>query len=94
MGKRYVEDTQPSDFDVLKAIRFCWERGIYFYPVIISGTGSGYKYPPKCRIELKQNGITKLGEEEYNQVSQADEMYDKIRQLYLHRQSQILLKTK
>ena len=84
MGK-YDDVHTFDDFDVLRAIRWCWDRGIYFYPKVIEGQSKGFKVIPKVKIEMKANKVTRLGNETY---SQGDKLYDKIRELYMHKYNQ------
>ena len=72
---------------MIKAIRFCWDLGVYFYPVVISGQSSSLKVVPKVKIAFKQGSKDPVeGKLEYNQN---DELYDKIRELYLHKYNQL-----
>tara|TARA_R110000744_G_scaffold40521_1_gene91947 strand:- start:5037 stop:5312 length:276 start_codon:yes stop_codon:yes gene_type:complete len=84
MGK-YDDVYTFDDFDVLRAIKWCWDRGIYFYPKVIGGQSSSFKVVPKVRIELRMGKVTKLGTEQY---TQGDKLYDKIRELYMHKYDQ------
>lgn len=79
---RYKDKYLYDDFDVILAIKWCWDRGIYFYPVVIPNQAISSKFIPKVRIELKVGGKIVTGKEEY---SQKEELYDKIRELYMHK---------
>lgn len=82
MGK-YDNIHTFDDEDFLKAIRWCWDRGIYFYPVVISGQSKSFKVVPKVKIEMSTRGYKpKIGSVEY---IQNDKLYDKIRELYMHK---------
>ncbi len=85
--KKFKSNIEHNDFDVLAAIKYCWDRGIYFYPVVIPNQEKSLKFTPKCRIEFRHTGKTKVGDLEYQQGT---ELYDKIRELYLHKHHQMI----
>jgi len=74
------------DTDLIDAIRDCWDRGIYFYPVVVEGQSKALKVIPKVKIQFKQGRNIRTGDVLYNQ---GDELYEKIRELYLHKYAQV-----
>ena len=70
------------DTDLIDAIRDCWDRGIYFYPVVAEDKA----LMPKVKIQFKQGRNIRTGDVLYNQ---GDELYEKIRELYLHKYAQV-----
>ena len=79
------ETNHLFDTDLIEAVQHCWERGIYFYPVVIAGQSNAHKVIPKVKIQFKQGKLVKTGEVAY---SQGYELYEKIRELYLHKYKQ------
>ena len=74
---------QQKHFDtdqIANALRYCWGRGIYAYPVVHSGKG---KSKPDVRIQMKVGDRIINGVEVYSQSS-PEALYDKINELYLH----------
>ena len=67
------------DPDLIEAIRYCWNKKMYYYPVIVKGLS------PKVKIEYKNGSSIQTGEMIYDQE---DELYEKIRELYLHKYRQ------
>tara|TARA_R110001592_G_C13142762_1_gene747457 strand:- start:1972 stop:2241 length:270 start_codon:yes stop_codon:yes gene_type:complete len=74
------------DIDLIDAIRDCWDRGCYFYPVVVEGQSKALKVIPKVKIQFKQGKLIRTGDVLYNQ---GDELYEKIRELYLHKYKQL-----
>ena len=74
------------DPELLDSIRYCWKRGIYFYPVVVEGQSKALKVIPKVKIQFKQGKLIRTGDVLYNQ---GDELYEKIRELYLHKYKQL-----
>jgi hypothetical protein len=68
------------DEGLIEAVRSCWSNKMYFYPVIVKGLS------PKVKIQYKENGSVRTGDMIYDQ---GDELYEKIRELYLHKYRQI-----
>ena len=73
------------DVELIEAIKYCWERGLYFYPTVIEGQSKALKVIPKVKIQFKQGKLVKTGDAVYNQ---GEELYEKIRELYLHKYRQ------
>ena len=74
---------QQKHFDtdqIANALRYCWGRGIYAYPVVHNGKG---KKCPDVRIQMKIGDRIINGVEVYSQSS-PEALYDKINELYLH----------
>lgn len=65
---------------IANALRYCWGRGIYAYPVVYNGRG---KSKPDVRIQMKVGDRIINGVEVYSQSS-PEALYDKINELYLH----------
>tara|TARA_R110002167_G_C12687604_1_gene652086 strand:+ start:1711 stop:1983 length:273 start_codon:yes stop_codon:yes gene_type:complete len=82
MAKKYKVKYLHDDPEVCKARSFCWDRKIYFYPLVIKGQSTSMKITPKVKIgfhtptEMNQGDII---------WEQNDEMYDKIIELYLYK---------
>ena len=74
---------QQKHFDtdqIANALRYCWGRGIYAYPVVHNGKG---KKCPDVRIQMKVGDRIINGVDVYSQSS-PQALYDKINELYLH----------
>ena len=74
---------QQKHFDtdqIANALRYCWGRGIYAYPVVHNGKG---KKCPDVRIQMKIGDRIINGVDVYSQSS-PEALYDKINELYLH----------
>lgn len=74
---------QQKHFDtdqIANALRYCWGRGIYAYPVVHNGKG---KKCPDVRIQMKIGDRIINGVDVYSQSS-PQALYDKINELYLH----------
>lgn len=74
---------QQKHFDtdqIANALRYCWGKGIYAYPVVHNGKG---KKCPDVRIQMKIGNRIINGVEVYSQSS-PEALYDKINELYLH----------
>ena len=74
---------QQKHFDtdqIANALRYCWGRGIYAYPVVHNGKG---KKCPDVRIQMKIGNRIINGVDVYSQSS-PEALYDKINELYLH----------
>ena len=67
---------QYCEFELMKAFKWCIERGIKFYPVLNKTN------KPRVFIEMSVGSNKTTGIIEY---SQDETMYDKIRELYLHK---------
>ena len=65
---------------IANALRYCWGRGIYAYPVVHNGRG---KSKPDVRIQMKVGDRIINGVDVYSQSS-PQALYDKINELYLH----------
>lgn len=75
-----------DEFELLRAVKFCYDKGIFYYPVVISGQTKAMKFIPKVNIEMRQGSKLLRGTIEY---SQGDELYDKIYELYMHKYEQL-----
>lgn len=82
---KYKDKFLYDDFEVLKAVKACWDRGIYFYPEVIPNQTVALKFIPKVRIAWKDGSKTGVGKFEYPQTQ---ELYDKMYELYLHKYKQ------
>lgn len=74
---------QQKHFDtdeIANALRYCWGRGIYAYPVVYNGRG---KSKPDVKIQMKVGDRIINGVDVYSQ-SNPEALYDKINELYLH----------
>lgn len=74
---------QQKHFDtdqIANALRYCWGRGIYAYPVVYNGKG---KKCPDVRIQMKVGDRIINGVDVYSQSS-PEALYNKINELYLH----------
>lgn len=74
---------QQKHFDtdeIADALRYCWDRGIYAYPIVYNGKG---KRKPDVKIQMKVGDRIINGVDVYSQ-SNPDALYDKINELYLH----------
>lgn len=79
----YKDPFMYDDFEVLKAVKACWDRGIYFYPVVMPNQGG---FPrPTVKIGWKNGHKSGVGKFEYKQNQ---ELYDKMYELYLHKHEQ------
>ena len=85
MAKK-VKTDYLFDVDLIDAIRHCWDRGVYFYPIVVEGQSKALKVVPKVKIQFKQGKLIKTGDVLYNQ---GDDLYEKIRELYLHKYKQL-----
>ena len=85
MAKK-VETDYLFDPELIDAISYCWERGIYYYPFVVDGQSRSFKVVPKVKIQKKQGKFITTGGLVYNQ---GDELYEKIRELYLHKYKQL-----
>ena len=74
------------DVDLIDAIRHCWDRGIYYYPYVVPEQSRAMKFTPKVKIQKRQGKFITTGGILYNQ---GDELYEKIRELYLHKYKQL-----
>lgn len=79
----YQDPYMYDDFEVLKAVKECWNRGIYFYPEVMPNQGGFPK--PTVKIAWKDGHKTGVGKFEYKQTQ---ELYDKMYELYLHKYKQ------
>jgi len=86
MAKKYQPEYFGDEFELLKAIKFCYDKGVLFYPIVVEGQTTALKFMPKVNIVMKQGDKYKRGSVEY---AQNDELYDKIRQLYVHKYEQL-----
>ena len=86
MAKKRKPTYFGDEFTLLRAIKFCYDKGILYYPVVISGQSKALKFIPKVNIEMKQGTLRKRGTDEY---SQGNELYDKIYDLYVHKYNQL-----
>ena len=84
--KKYYQD----DFEVLKSVKYCWDRSLYFYPVVIKDQTRSLKYVPKVRIAYREgsvkNGNVTMGKIDFDQD---DSLYDYIYELYIHKHKQL-----
>lgn len=87
--KKYKDPMMYDDFEVLKSVQYCWNRGIYFYPVVIPNQAVALKFIPKVKIGWKDGQKTGVGKFEYDQNQ---ELYDKMYELYVHKHKQLLAK--
>jgi|TARA_R110000787_G_scaffold20332_2_gene60568 hypothetical protein len=81
MAKKYKVKYLHDDPKVIKVRSYCWDRSIYFYPIVVSGQETSYKFVPKVRIGYSSPYSFIAGTLIYDQN---DELYDKIIELYLH----------
>ena len=65
---------------IANALRYCWGRGIYAYPVVYNGKG---KHKPDVKIQMKVGDRIINGVDVYSQRN-PKALYDKINELYLH----------
>lgn len=79
----YKDPFMYDDFEVLKAVKECWDRGIYFYPEVMPRQGG--LSSPKVKIGWKDGHKSGVGKFEYKQNQ---ELYDKMYELYLHKYEQ------
>lgn len=79
----YKDPFMYDDFEVLKSVKACWDRGIYFYPVVMPNQGGMAN--PKVKIGWKDGSKTGVGKFEYKQNQ---ELYDKMYELYIHKHKQ------
>lgn len=86
MAKKYKVKHLHDDFEVIRAIKYCYDRGIYFTPVVIKGQTHAMKFIPKVNIMRSISGVQTTGTVEY---SQGEELYDVIAGLYMHRYEQM-----
>ncbi len=73
-----VKTEHLFDMELIDAIRYAWSKNLYYYPKIIN-----CKHPhktDKVNIAIKKNGMQRVGTGVYEQ---GDELYEKIRELYL-----------
>ena len=80
---KYVDQFMYDDFEVLKAVKECWDRGIYFYPEVSPNQGGLSN--PTVKIGWKNGHKSGVGQFEYKQNQ---ELYDKMYELYLHKYEQ------
>ena len=85
MAKKYKSKYYLDDMDLLLKVKWCYDRGINFFPVVIKGQTHAMKHIPKVKIGYKIGDKEGVGELEY---SQGPELYDKIIDLYLHKYEQ------
>tara|TARA_R110000764_G_scaffold81236_5_gene160967 strand:+ start:1055 stop:1321 length:267 start_codon:yes stop_codon:yes gene_type:complete len=85
MAKKYVSRFYLDDIDLLHKIKWCFDRDIHFFPVVIKGQTHAMKHIPKVRIGYKISDKEGVGQFEYEQGA---ELYDKIIDLYLHKHEQ------
>lgn len=90
MATKYKVQHLHDDFEVIRAIKYCFDRGIYFTPVVIKGQTHAMKHIPKVNIMRVISGVETVGNVEYDQ---GDELYDVIAGLYMHRYSQMTAKS-
>lgn len=90
MAKKYKVEHLHDDFEVIRAIKYCFDRGIYFTPVVIKGQTHAMKFIPKVNIMRSISGTETIGKVEYDQ---GDELYDVIAGLYMHRYNQMTEKS-
>ena len=74
---KYNDDYQET---VVKALRYCWDKGIYAFPIVVKGN-KGSRFPP-VKIQMNIGNTKRIGDVIYDQKS-AD-LYNKIDELYLH----------
>ena len=63
----------------IKAVQWCWDKGITVYPIVGKGQKMTYKQLPKVKIEIQMQNKKQIGNFEYRQN---EELYDKIQELY------------
>ena len=70
-----------DDYDerIIKALKYCWDKGIYAYPLVHDGRG---KKCPDVKIQMRIGNKKVTGEMVYSQKD--DALYKKINELYLH----------
>ena len=76
VGRKEVED---YDERIIKALKYCWDKGIYAYPLVHDGRG---KRCPDVKIQMRIGNKKVTGEIVYSQKD--DALYKKINELYLH----------
>ena len=68
------------DDRLINAIRYCWDKGIYAYPIVHQ---DGVKRKvPLVKIQMQIGRKKKIGDVVYDQKD--DALYDKINEIYLH----------
>ncbi len=84
--KKYYQD----DFEVLKSVKYCWDRSLYFYPIVIGNQTVSLKHVPKVRIAYREgsvkNGKVTVGKIDFDQD---DSLYDYIYELYIDKHKQL-----
>jgi hypothetical protein len=76
-ANKYNDDYQET---VVRALRYCWDKGIYAFPVVVDGN-RGKRNPP-VKIQMNIGNTKKIGEVLYDQKS--SDIYEKIDELYVH----------
>ncbi len=74
-----------DDFDVLMMIKWCFDRGIKFYPKVIPNQPVALKHLPKVKIAYEIGDKIGEGTLEYKQE---EELYDRIIDLYIDQYKQ------
>jgi hypothetical protein len=63
----------------IKAVQWCWDKGIKVFPIVAKNQKTSYKEVPKVKINIQKGSRNQLGNFEYRQNK---ELYDKIQELY------------
>jgi len=73
-GKKIINDEDL----IIKAKKYCWESGVFIYPVVHQGKG---KKCPDVKIQMRIGNRKVNGQIIYSQKDKA--LYEKIDELYL-----------
>ena len=82
---KYKSKYYLDDFEVLKKIKWCFDRDIKFYPQVLPNQPTTFKHIPKVKIGYQMGEKKGVGKFEY---SQGEELYDKIIELYIDKYEQ------
>jgi len=85
MGK-YKDEFLYCDPNTTIDMVYCWNRGFYYYPILVPNQTVSMRYVPKVKIEWKSGKESGQGEFTYDQNQ---ELYDVIYRLYIHKAKQL-----
>lgn len=63
----------------IKAVQWCWDKGIKVFPIVAKNQKTTYKEVPKVKINIQKGTRNQLGNEFYKQDAN---LYKKIQELY------------
>ena len=63
----------------IKAVQWCWDKGITVFPIVAKNQKTTYKEVPKVKINIQKGSRNQLGNEFYKQDAN---LYKKIQELY------------